>query len=95
MTSFSHDAAQTLALKALSWLLESDELRPVFMGSTGVSESDLRTRAAEPEFLASVLDFLLMNDAWIMAFCDASGVAYDQPSAARAALPGGAAVNWT
>ena len=56
---------------------------------------DLRGRAREPEFLASVLDFLLMDDAWIMRFCEETGAACDAPMQARMALPGGARVEWT
>lgn len=89
------DTAEILALQAFGWLAANEDLLPVFMGSTGLSPDDLRDRAAEPEFLASVLDFLLMDDAWIIAFCDATGVRYDAPLLARAALPGGQALHWT
>ena len=89
------DSAETIALQALGWLAGNDELLPVFLGSTGVSEAELRARAAEPEFLASVLDFLTMDDAWITGFCDAHGLSYTLPIRARAALPGGDLPNWT
>jgi hypothetical protein len=56
---------------------------------------DLRSRAQDPEFLASVLDFLLMDDAFITAFCAEKDYEPDLPMRARAALPGGAHVNWT
>lgn len=95
MTPLSQDSAEILAIEALSWLVGNDELLPVFLGATGASEADLRARAKDPEFLASVLDFLLMDDAWIAAFCEASDYACDFPMRARAALPGGAQVNWT
>ena len=95
MTPLTQQSAEILALEALSWLVGNDELLPVFLGSTGTSEADIRQRARETEFMASVLDFLLMDDAWIMAFCDASDCAPDYPLRARAALPGGAEVNWT
>ncbi|WP_264212862.1 DUF3572 domain-containing protein [Leisingera thetidis] len=91
----SADGAETLALKALAWLAGNDELLPVFLGATGASEADLRARAAEPEFLGSVLDFLTMDDNWVMQFCDCEGLAYDMPLQARMSLPGGAQVNWT
>lgn len=93
--TFSADTAETLALRALAWLAGHDELLPVFMGATGAGADDIRSRAGDPEFLASVLDFLMMDDAWIIAFCDASGLAYDAPMQARAALPGGAPMHWT
>lgn len=91
----SADAAETLALKALGWLAASDELMPVFLGSTGASLDDLRSRAGDAAFLGSVLDFLVMDDAWVVAFCDAEGIPYDRLMQARAALPGGQQVHWT
>jgi len=93
--SLSADAAETLALRALAWLVGNDALLPVFLGSTGAGEDELRARAAEPEFLAAVLDFLMMDDAWVVGFCDATDTPYDHPMQARAALPGGAQVHWT
>lgn len=87
--------AETLALNALAWLVGNDELLPVFLGATGTSAEELRARAGEPDFLVATLDFLLMDDAWIVAFCDAAGYAYADPLAARQALPGGTETHWT
>ena len=95
MTPLTQQSAEILALEALSWLVGNDDLLPVFLGSTGVSEADIRQCAKNPEFLASVLDFLLMDDVWITTFCEVSDYAPDYPMRARAALPGGAQVNWT
>ena len=92
---FSAEAAETLSLRALAWLVGQEDLLPVFLGATGASEADLRARAQEPEFLGSVLDFLAMDDAWVVQFCDAAGLPYDRVMLARAALPGCAQVHWT
>lgn len=89
------EAAETLALRALSWLAGNEDLFPAFLGATGASAADLAQNAAEPEFLASVLDFLLMDDVWIAGFCDAAALPYDALMQARAALPGGEQINWT
>ena len=86
---------ESIALKALLWLLSNEDLLPVFMGATGVAAEDLRAGAADPVFLASVLDFLMMDDVWVVGFCDAEGLAYDAPMRARAYLPGGEALHWT
>lgn len=91
----SAQRAEIIALRALAWLVGNDDLRGVFMGATGAGEDDLRARAQDPEFLASVLDFLMMDDAWITGFCDAEGLAYPEVPAARAALPGGELQHWT
>ncbi|OIQ29818.1 MAG: hypothetical protein BM562_10495 [Alphaproteobacteria bacterium MedPE-SWcel] len=92
---FSADQAEVLSLKALSWLAGSDELLPVFLGASGASLSDLRDRVNDPAFLGAVLDFLLMDDAWVMAFCDIEALPYSALVEARAALPGGEQVHWT
>lgn len=92
---FSPDSAETLALKVLGWLVGNDDLLPVFLGATGADRNDLAQQAADPAFLASVLDFLLMDDAWVVAFCDATQTAYEHPMLARAAMPGGEQVHWT
>ncbi|MBF9035462.1 DUF3572 family protein [Rhodobacterales bacterium HKCCE2091] len=89
------EAAEEHALKVLAWLLAEEDLGPVFLGSTGASPEDLRTRAAEPEFLASVVDFLMMDDAWCIACGSALGVPPERFAAVRAALPGGAVPDWT
>ncbi|MEP2030989.1 MAG: DUF3572 domain-containing protein [Paracoccaceae bacterium] len=91
----SQETADTVALQALAWLAGNDELLPVFLGTTGASAQDLRTRAADAEFLLSVLDFLMMDDAWVIAFCDETSIAYDIPMQARHALPGGTPTHWT
>ncbi len=93
--SLSPEAAETVALQALAWLVSNDELLPVFLGATGASESDLRARAGEAEFLGSVLEFLTMNDAWVMAFCDAGNMAYEQPMLAAQVLQGAGRTHWT
>jgi hypothetical protein len=84
-----------VGVQALGWLAGNDELLPVFLGSTGASLDDLRAGAGDPAFLGSVLDFVMMDDAWVVAFCDAAGIAYTVPMQARAALPGGAVTHWT
>lgn len=89
------DSAEIVALKALAWLAGNEDLLPVFLGATGASAEELRQGAADPAFLAAVLDFLLQDDVWVVAFCDAAGLPYAAPQAARQALPGGEPVHWT
>lgn len=89
------EAAETLALQALGWIAGQDELATAFLGSTGCSAGELRTRASDPEFLGFVLDFLMQDEAALVAFCETSGVQPDRPIRARAALPGGDLPHWT
>ncbi len=91
----SPESAELIALKALSWLVGNDELRSVFMGATGVSVEDLRERAGESAFQASVLEFLTMDDAWVKGFCEGEGLQYTDPLTALHSLPGSEQVHWT
>lgn len=95
MSSMTPESAEILALQALGWLAGNEELCPVFLGASGATAEDLRARAGDPAFLASLLEFLTMDDAWVIAFCDAHGHPYDAPLRARYALPGAEQVHWT
>ncbi len=89
------EMAEVVALEALAWILAQPDLCAVFLGSTGIAPDDLRARAEDPATLAAVLDFLLMDDAWVAGFCGAAGLPLTRPAEARAALPGGTLPNWT
>ncbi|MGB1425497.1 MAG: DUF3572 family protein, partial [Paracoccaceae bacterium] len=49
----------------------------------------------DADFLIAVLDFVMLDDAWVLAACQASGLAPEAMQIARQALPGGSMVNWT
>ncbi|MEE4187660.1 MAG: DUF3572 domain-containing protein [Roseobacter sp.] len=92
---YTRETAETLGLKALSWLAANEELLPVFQGSSGASAGDLQEGARDPAFLGAVLDFIMLDDAWVVQCCDSLGVNYNSMMQARQALPGGEQVNWT
>lgn len=87
--------AETIALQALGWLVADDDLCGTFLGATGGTLDDMRQKASDPAFLASVLGFLTTNDDWIIGFCDTVRIGYDQPLRALYALPGAEKVEWT
>lgn len=89
------EQAEGIAIRALGWLAGNEDLCPVFLASSGAAAEDLRALARDPAFLASVLEFVTMDDAWVVAFCDAQGLTYDAPLRARHALPGAEQVHWT
>lgn len=89
------DDAEVFALHVLAWLAAQEDIVPVFLGATGASESDLRTRAGDADFLISVLDFVMLDDAWVIQCCDTLQVPYERIMQAKAGLPGGAEVSWT
>ena len=91
----TREAAETIGLQALGWMVGSDEVLPVFLGATGTSIGDLAAGAQNPAVLASILDFILTDDALVIAFCDSVGLPYTSPRSARAFLPGGETTHWT
>lgn len=93
--TLARNAAETISLQAFGWLVGNEELLPIFLGATGASEEDMRKAAHDPEFLGSVLEFILMDDAWVIACCDANGLAYERLAEARMSLPGGGDIHWT
>ena len=91
----TRETAEVLALLILGWLAGNEELLPVFLSASGASEADVKAGAKDPVFLASVLDFVMMDDAWVVESCDSLGRPYESVMQARQALPGGAEVSWT
>lgn len=89
------DSAESLALQALAWLAAEDEAFGAFLAASGSDAGEVRARAAEPELLGSVLDFLLADEALLLRFCAGAGVNPEAPMRARALLPGGDVPDWT
>ena len=67
----TRDTAQIIALEAIGWLATDDDLMALFLMSTGCTAETLKSRVNDPEFLISVLDFILMDDKWVIKFCKA------------------------
>ena len=84
------ETAETLALKALGYLAVDGDALLRFLAVSGLEPDDLRARAATPELLAGVLDFLLSDDALLAEFCAANGLGAKEVHAARRTLPGAA-----
>lgn len=89
------DSAETTALKVLAWLVQEEEILPVFLGASGISPDELRARAGSREVLAAVLDFVTMDDAWVMACAEATGLDPRAPMMAKEVMAGPAASHWT
>ena len=89
------DAAEALALRALVWTLDDEQRCQAFMAATGAAPADLAAGAGDPAFLGAVLDFLLSDEARVIAFCTDENLAFDRPMRARMALPGGDLPHWT
>jgi len=66
------EAAEIVAIQALNFIAGDPERLGLFLAETGIGPDTLRKSAADPRFLASVLDFVLRNDATVAAFAKAS-----------------------
>lgn len=78
----------TVALLALSWILQDQPLADRFMALTGLSPDSLRDELGERETMAAVLDFLSGNDGDLIAAADALGLAPEKIAAAAQELTG-------
>lgn len=88
------DEAELLALRALGHIAADEDLLGDFMALSGLSPEELRARAAEPEMLGGILDFMLADETRLLAFCEAEELRPELPARARLALPGGERVDW-
>ena len=89
------DRAVLVGIQALSWIATDDDLLGAFMDQAGTDADDVRARATDPGFLGFVLDFILQDDARVIAFADAQGMAPEDVAGVRRALPGGDVPEWT
>ncbi len=83
------DQAATIALKGLAWLANCDEELNRFLELSGMDRTALRSRADEPDFLASLLDFMLANEAVLVDFCHNTSIDARAIHQARHVLSGG------
>jgi hypothetical protein len=80
------EAAEIVAIQALSFVASDSGRLGLFLAETGIGPDTLRKSATEPKFLASVLDFVLRDDATVKAFAEASDLHPTNVAAAREVL---------
>lgn len=90
----TRDDAELLAIQALAHIAGDEDLLGDFLSLSGLSVDELRDRAGEPETLGGILDFMLADEARLLAFCEAVELRPELPARARMALPGGERVDW-
>ena len=80
------EVAEIVAIQALSFVAGDPERLGLFLAESGIGPETLRTAAANPHFLVSVLDFVMRDDVTVKAFATASELHPTNISAARQAL---------
>ena len=86
--SASADSARSLAVSALAFIASDSDRLNRFLGLTGLGPDNLRTAAADPAFLGSVLDYLVADEALLVEFAADAGVKPEAVARAHAALCG-------
>ena len=82
----ARQVAEIVAVQALSFVAGDPERLGLFLAESGIGPETLRSAAADPHFLASVLDFVLRDDATVTAFAAASELDPATIAAARQVL---------
>ena len=89
-SSAAREAAEILAIQALSFIAAEPERLNGFLGATGLTLERLRESANEPDFLAGVLEHMLADESLLLAFAESAAIDPAGVTRARTALGG----NW-
>lgn len=84
----SEDTANALALDALAFLVADQDRLGRFLALTGATPDILRERLADPDFQASIFDYLLQDELLLIAFSQDADVTPDTIAEARVVLAG-------
>jgi hypothetical protein len=87
--NFTRDEAENIAIAALGFVASDPALLPRFLAITGIEASFIREAAAEPGFLAGVLEFIVAHEPTLLRFSEETGTRPEDVLKARRALPQG------
>jgi len=87
-SSAAREAAEMLAIQAISFIAEEPERLNGLLNATGLSLDRLRESATAPDFLAGVLEHMLADESLLLAFADSAAIDPADVSRARIALGG-------
>jgi hypothetical protein len=82
------DSAQSLAVSALAFIAADSDRLSRFLSLTGLGPENLRTAAADPAFLGSVLDYLVADEKLLVEFAADASVKPEAVARAYAVLRG-------
>jgi hypothetical protein len=80
--------AENLAIQALGFMASDAERLGAFLAATGIGPEAIRKAAAEPAFLAGVLDHVCGDEGLLLAVAEHAGVAPQDVEHAQAVLSG-------
>jgi hypothetical protein len=85
-TQNPREVAEIVAIQALSFIASDAERLGAFLAESGIGPDTLRSAAADPRFLAHVLEFIMRDDATVTAFAAVSQLHPTNIAAAHQAL---------
>ena len=88
--SMAQEAAEGLAIQALTFIAQDGERFGRFLAVTGIGPAEIRTAAHEPGFLAGVLDYVAADQRLMESFAAEAGLDPAEIDKAHHALGGGA-----
>jgi hypothetical protein len=80
--------AENLAIHALGFMASDPERLGTFLAATGIGPEMIRKAAAEPSFLAGVLDHVCGDEALLIAVAEHAGMTPQDVGHAQAVLGG-------
>ena len=89
------ERAEAMAVQALGWMANDPEIMGQFLGWSGASVEDLRGIGASPTLMIAIVDFILLQDEWVIDASHEIGIPPEKFAAIKQALPGGAETHWT
>ena len=87
----NRESAENLAISALAFLAGDPERLGRFLSLTGIGPDAIRKAAADPTFLAGVLDHVVSDEPLLLGVAEHIGVPPQTVEAAHSVLSGG---NW-
>ena len=80
------EEAKSIAIAALGFIAGDGDRLGRFLALTGLGPSNLRQAAADPTFLAGVLDHMMADESLMMVFAEHHSLAVEAIVQARTAL---------
>ncbi len=87
-TIFRKDNGEEIAVAALGFIAGDTEKLSRFLSLSGLGPHNLRAAAADPGFLAAVLDHIMSDERLLVEFAAAERISPESVVAARRALGG-------
>jgi uncharacterized protein DUF3572 len=86
--SLTQEAAEGLAIQALTFIAGDGERLGAFLAATGIGPAQIRTAAQQPGFLVGVLEYLAGDERLLQEFAVSAGFEPTDVGKALAALGG-------